>query len=422
MKSIKPIICFVALLVLPSVSWGTDYTGIWKGDCSDFFGVQIKPAENQLYSVSFCALHGCDKPGNWTPNTRIEGDPKYKVISPSELGIKREDEGYFFYKKCTSDPAWIVAEPKRTPPVPCYTIGKTHSTGLKDTTLIALLVVKEDLLKNKIHDEILLIGKYSHGKYDVVSRWDDNKKVEISERKDLLQAHNKYIVYQNGKSIKESVINKICKAGYECSAIDIGCGQTTSLTTTTKKVKGRLEKEYQGFNNGIDFKERTSAFVALNSDAPAAKKQKASIMIEETPQAVIVKISEYVKKVILKDQPNLNARDVKISQLLAFKLTRDDSVQYVVEAKAENEKIKVSGIYILQLIKTNIKELFSVKESNDPESWGNGYSFLDALDIDGDGIPELIFEVRGYESTGYRIYHLEKDGYKQVFDDVISGC
>jgi hypothetical protein len=47
---------------------------------------------------------------------------------------------------------------------------------------------------------------------------------------------------------------------------------------------------------------------------------------------------------------------------------------------------------------------------------------VDALDIDVDGLPELIFEVRGYESTGYQIYHLEKDGYKLVFEDTTSGC
>lgn len=109
------LICFIVLLGPTSESWGTDYTGFWKGDRSDNFGVQIKPAENQLYSVSFCGPCGCFKPGEWTPNTRIEGDPKYKVISPVELGIKRTDNSDFFiYKKCASDPTWIVAEPECT--------------------------------------------------------------------------------------------------------------------------------------------------------------------------------------------------------------------------------------------------------------------------------------------------------------------
>ena len=72
------LIFFIALLGCES--GGVDYTGIWKGDCSDYFGVQIKPAENHLYSVSFCGAVGCFKPGEWTPNTPIKGDSKYKII------------------------------------------------------------------------------------------------------------------------------------------------------------------------------------------------------------------------------------------------------------------------------------------------------------------------------------------------------
>jgi hypothetical protein len=219
----------------------------------------------------------------------------------------------------------------------------------------------------------------------------------------------------------EAVVNNICQAMYECSEIDIGCSQTTSLTTK-KNIKGRLEKEYDGFSEGGDFKGRTSAFIALNSDSPANKKQRAVSTLKNTPQGVISKITKYVVKRILEGQTKLRSQDVKISQVIAFNLTADNSVQYVVEAKGDNEKVKVSGIYIVQLVGSNVKELFSVNKANDSDSWGNGYSFVDALDIDVDGIPELILEVRGYESTGYQIYHFDKDGYKIVFDDTTSGC
>jgi len=91
---------------------GTDYTGFWKRNCSDGFGVQIKPADGALYSVSFCGPGGCFAPGTWTPDTRIEGDPNYKVISPKEIGIRRSDKGeYSTYLKCDSDPTWEVAAP-----------------------------------------------------------------------------------------------------------------------------------------------------------------------------------------------------------------------------------------------------------------------------------------------------------------------
>ena len=118
MRSIRLLLILIVLLVPMHVCWGTDYTGFWKDNCSDDHGIQIKPTEKQLYSVSFCGRGGCFKPGEWTPNTQIEGDKKYKIISPTEIGIKREDGGgYFIYKKCASEPTWTVNEPEITEPI-----------------------------------------------------------------------------------------------------------------------------------------------------------------------------------------------------------------------------------------------------------------------------------------------------------------
>lgn len=127
-------ICVVVLLGPTYAFGGIDYTGFWKRKCSDGFGVQIKLAENQLYSVSFCGPGGCFEPGKWTPNTRIEGDPKYKVNSPTELGIKRSDsDEYFMYVKCESDPTWVVAKPTSTeskPPLDCSLATTSKEEGV----------------------------------------------------------------------------------------------------------------------------------------------------------------------------------------------------------------------------------------------------------------------------------------------------
>jgi len=111
MKNITLLFIAIVSLSLPYEGWGSDYTGFWKVNCSEGFGVQIKPVGQKMYSVSFCGPGGCFEPGEWTPNTRIEGDPKYKVISSGELGIKRKDSGFFTYIKCTSDPTWSVVQP-----------------------------------------------------------------------------------------------------------------------------------------------------------------------------------------------------------------------------------------------------------------------------------------------------------------------
>lgn len=94
-------------------SLGADYTGIWKNNCADYYGVQIKHVDNHLYSISFCGLDGCFEPGKWTPNSSIDGDPHYKIESPETIGIRRKDDKskYFTYIRCTGDPTWTVQPP-----------------------------------------------------------------------------------------------------------------------------------------------------------------------------------------------------------------------------------------------------------------------------------------------------------------------
>lgn len=111
-------IILFSLVTVAYAAGKIDYTGLWKGDCSNWYGVQIKPVDNQLYSVSFCGKGGCFEPGTWMPNTGIDGDPKFNIISPTKLGIRNNDEkGTFFnYIKCTDNPEWKVEQVAQHPP------------------------------------------------------------------------------------------------------------------------------------------------------------------------------------------------------------------------------------------------------------------------------------------------------------------
>src|SRR5437867_1972784 len=109
-------ICGLLLIGPACAGDTTDYTGIWKGNCSDGFGIQIRSAENGLYSVSFCGPGGCFEPGQWTSNTTLEGDPTYKIVSPTELRMKRPGGHYETFVKCTSDPSWVVEKPADAEP------------------------------------------------------------------------------------------------------------------------------------------------------------------------------------------------------------------------------------------------------------------------------------------------------------------
>jgi hypothetical protein len=79
-----------------------NFTGFWKTNCTDAFGVQIKKQTGNLFSVSFCGPGGCFAPGEWMPNTPIVTDPKYRILNATTLEIQN-GEGWHRFTKCTTD-------------------------------------------------------------------------------------------------------------------------------------------------------------------------------------------------------------------------------------------------------------------------------------------------------------------------------
>ncbi len=88
--------------VAATLSRSPDYplTGFWKSDCSEGFGLAIEPTtEPSMYSVSFCGPGGCFRPGTYRPNTRIVGDPLYRVIDENAIEVQGQD-GFSRYVRC----------------------------------------------------------------------------------------------------------------------------------------------------------------------------------------------------------------------------------------------------------------------------------------------------------------------------------
>jgi hypothetical protein len=107
LASVLPGVTMAAVLCIGGCSdQKAQFTGIWKSNCDDYWGLQIKPADRDLYTVTFCGLSGCLEQGEWTPNTPIEGDPMYQLVSSGKIRIKRNDGSVFTYIKCTGDPYW----------------------------------------------------------------------------------------------------------------------------------------------------------------------------------------------------------------------------------------------------------------------------------------------------------------------------
>jgi hypothetical protein len=80
-----------------------DFTGFWKTDCEDGFGLQIKHyGTDGKYSIVFCGPGGCGNPANEGRKTFITKDSHFQVISEDELK-EQSGGGWETYHRCTRD-------------------------------------------------------------------------------------------------------------------------------------------------------------------------------------------------------------------------------------------------------------------------------------------------------------------------------
>lgn len=88
-----------------NASGRADYTGLWKENCSDPYGLQIKPYQGNKYTISFCGPGGgsCTREPDIQRVTPIEGDPAYVVLGPTRIRIRYSDSYTPLYTKCTTD-------------------------------------------------------------------------------------------------------------------------------------------------------------------------------------------------------------------------------------------------------------------------------------------------------------------------------
>jgi hypothetical protein len=101
-KALAAGLCASAIATAVSGADKVDYSGSWKANCEDPVGLLIRPARNGLYSISFCKSTVCS-PGAYRPDTRIENDPHYEVLSSTRIRLNHPEGGHTAYVKCSSE-------------------------------------------------------------------------------------------------------------------------------------------------------------------------------------------------------------------------------------------------------------------------------------------------------------------------------
>jgi len=292
----------------------------------------------------------------------------------------------------------------------------------QNDTIISVLNVREDLINKAITNEILIFAKFSQGEFKVVSHWDNRRNTMISQRKSILGNHKKFRVYRHGLALGEIAVSKVQLSPFDCEELIVGFSKKNTIKDVSRHESNTSDIS-SGFNQFGKFEYKNTRFLAINSDSPSIKNQQYSKPLSNTISENTKKIIyDFVSKSLLRKNNQINLSNIQISTFQIYDLNHDNKAEYLIVAKGENDTTKESGVFVINIDGSTVIPLLNEGMNNRPNSWGNGYELLGVLDIDGDTIPELIFETKGYESTGYDIFKLKKNKFIKVFSDVTYGC
>lgn len=142
---------------------------------------------------------------------------------------------------------------------------------------------------------------------------------------------------------------------------------------------------------------------------------------QERKYAVQLAMNEFRKHGV----PEGMASDVKIDQLVATKID-DSNSQFLIGSLFLRTKSALHEAFLIGKIGASsaTTELVQYNKSTDLTEGTDGedYVFIDQLDLDGDGVDEVVVELRGYEDEEFDIYKRHNGSWSEVHDGGEGGC
>lgn len=119
------------------------------------------------------------------------------------------------------------------------------------------------------------------------------------------------------------------------------------------------------------------------------------------------------------------ASAVKIDQLVVTKID-DSNSQFLIGSLSLRTKSALHEAFLIGKIGASsaTAELVQYDKSTDLTEGTDAedYVFVDQLDLDGDGVDEVVVELRGYEEEEFEIYKRYSGSWREVHDGGVGGC
>lgn len=288
---------------------------------------------------------------------------------------------------------------------------------------LSLYFHKTDELKNKSEGEIFVFGKYLDGKYTPVTDYNELTGESIKERLVILKRHPEFEVYFHGQPIKRLKIRKIDSSEYDCSNITVGKCEGKIADTYLRRRKNEFAQGRVGWSNEKDVRYSLTNFISLSTNIPKSKKPIAKSKPIDSVQYSL--IFNDLRNKFSHHNNSLTNFIVDIKKIAPICYDNDSKPFFVTTSTCSDStnKIFISLVCIYKLKNGNIIETkFEKYEEVSFDSWGDGYEYIDAVDVDSDNNPELFFQIDGYESSDIVIYKYQNGRFVVVLETGLYGC
>jgi hypothetical protein len=291
----------------------------------------------------------------------------------------------------------------------------------EDTTYISLIFKLYDSVKKHSETDLLIIGKCTNQQYTPFEDVDIEslKNLKNSNSFDLLKRNRNFSAFKNGKKIADYAIIGATYELFSCSSLAVGIAN--NIKASTHKRKNNSNHGYKGYSNHKKVDITFKNYIALNNVSTDSKSYHSNLLKFKLNANQLEDIKAIISKGYI-DSMGIKKIVTKDLKITARRITNRRDTCLIVRYHHDTDSLCLSSIHIIRFKNKILTDILKLNNTNAIDAWGAGYSLFDVLDIDGDGINEIIFEVGYYESTGFEIYKLINNQFKQVLSVVPWGC
>lgn len=319
---------------------------------------------------------------------------------------------------------------------------KSGPSGLlstkQDENLVSLLYIRKDNLNGRLQGEIYPVALYSDGKYSDASVDVNAETSQTAGRQTALSRIKDFFVLNDKTKTGKFHVEEISPSRFMCSNMVTGKGRKDGvlLSGIFDSISALRTSSSKGFEDKKEFDY-------------TLKWTLASSRIYKEPATVVVARGDSVRyrtdvmkmaaALLSEYRPDAGTgSEVILETLNFFDLDRDGKAEVSAKLKKQiKKKTKVSqgsgekeeynnDIVYLNLwltYKTGSPQTILSLISHEKEgSWGRGNDIVGTLDINGDGIEEVIMRSSGWEVVDFEIYEYRNNKLEKVFSGAGFGC